>query len=277
MAPTALAPARQPARVVCGLMRYGRAYVRQNREGLGIPNPSSGRWIVEQVALLGTLPDEGVARLVEKPPHAVTQKQCKLGIPTFCDRRLALDAGPVARSILLQAGVPTDGGDWATLKPGAPAFQPLTAESSMRSLAATVVIWAAVVLPAAYAAPQDAPPGLSGAWTAVRMETARGVLDIDPAATPYRLSLHGEQFTFVSPFGGSRGGARVNVAAGLLDLAGDRETVVCTYWLEGGRLKLTVWPNAGVRDQRRGNPLQAGAVVLTMVREGTQPAREEKQ
>jgi hypothetical protein len=106
-----------------------------------------------------------------------------------------------------------------------------------------------------YAAPQDAPPGLSGTWAAVRMETARGDLDIDPAATPYRLTLHGEQFAFVSPFGGSRGGARVNVAAGLLDLAGDRETVACTYWLEGGRLKPTRWPGAGVRDQRRGNPL----------------------
>ncbi len=65
--------------------------VRQNREGLRIPNPTSRLWTAEQVALLGTLPDEEVARMLGRAPQAVMQKRCKLGIPTFRDRRRGVD------------------------------------------------------------------------------------------------------------------------------------------------------------------------------------------
>jgi hypothetical protein len=69
--------------------RTGRTVgaVRQKREELGIPNPTSGRWTAAAVALLGTLPDDEVARRLGRPAGAVTQKRCKLDIQTFRDRR----------------------------------------------------------------------------------------------------------------------------------------------------------------------------------------------
>jgi len=54
--------------------------VRQKREELGIPNSDSNRWLPEHVALLGTLPDEEVARRLGRPLQSVTQKRFKLGI-----------------------------------------------------------------------------------------------------------------------------------------------------------------------------------------------------
>ncbi len=59
--------------------------VRQKREELGIPNPTSWRWTAEELAFLGTIPDAEVARMLGRSEHSVTQKRWKLGIP--CVRR----------------------------------------------------------------------------------------------------------------------------------------------------------------------------------------------
>jgi hypothetical protein len=53
----------------------------------GIPNPSGNGWTAEELALLGTAPDAEVAAEIGRTEGAVTLKRCKLGIPTFCDRR----------------------------------------------------------------------------------------------------------------------------------------------------------------------------------------------
>jgi hypothetical protein len=52
--------------------------------------PASGRWTTAEAALLGTMPDEAIARQTGRPVGAVTQKRCKLGIPTFSDGRKAV-------------------------------------------------------------------------------------------------------------------------------------------------------------------------------------------
>jgi hypothetical protein len=57
--------------------------VRQKREELGVPNPTSWRWTAEELALLGTVPDAAVARLLGRSEHSVMQKRWKLGLP--CD------------------------------------------------------------------------------------------------------------------------------------------------------------------------------------------------
>jgi hypothetical protein len=44
-------------------------------------------WTPEQVALLGTMPDEALAALTGRPESAVRVKRSKLGIPTYRDRR----------------------------------------------------------------------------------------------------------------------------------------------------------------------------------------------
>jgi hypothetical protein len=44
-------------------------------------------WSSKEVALLGTLPDEEVARRVRRTAHAVRQKRTALGIASACDRR----------------------------------------------------------------------------------------------------------------------------------------------------------------------------------------------
>jgi hypothetical protein len=54
---------------------------------LGIPNPAANSWTAEDIALLGTLPDEAVAARLGRSRTAVTQKRCQLGIANPCDRR----------------------------------------------------------------------------------------------------------------------------------------------------------------------------------------------
>jgi hypothetical protein len=61
--------------------------VRQKREELGRPNPTTTHWTIEGIALQGILPDAEVARRLGKSPSSVTQKRCKLGIPTAFDGR----------------------------------------------------------------------------------------------------------------------------------------------------------------------------------------------
>jgi hypothetical protein len=59
--------------------------VRQKREELGRPNPTTTRWNAEGLALLGTMPDDEVAKRLGRSVASITQKRCKLGIP--CVRR----------------------------------------------------------------------------------------------------------------------------------------------------------------------------------------------
>jgi hypothetical protein len=61
--------------------------VRQKREELGRPHPTTTHWTAEGIALLGILADAQVAKRLGKSPSSVTQKRCKLGIPTACDGR----------------------------------------------------------------------------------------------------------------------------------------------------------------------------------------------
>jgi hypothetical protein len=63
--------------------------VRQKRERLGIPNPDPSQWTDEEVALLGTAPDEVVGQRLERTKQAVRQKREKLGIPPCDPGRLA--------------------------------------------------------------------------------------------------------------------------------------------------------------------------------------------
>jgi hypothetical protein len=44
-------------------------------------------WTRQQIALLGTMPDEGLAALTGRSESAVRVKRSKLGIPTYRDRR----------------------------------------------------------------------------------------------------------------------------------------------------------------------------------------------
>jgi hypothetical protein len=62
--------------------------VRQKREELGIPNPAANTWTAEDIALLGTLPDEAVAARLGRSRAAVTQKRCQPGTPNPSDGRL---------------------------------------------------------------------------------------------------------------------------------------------------------------------------------------------
>jgi hypothetical protein len=62
--------------------------VRQKREELGRPNPTTTHWNAEEIALLGTMPDHEVARRLGRSLSSVTQKRCKLGIPTAFDVRV---------------------------------------------------------------------------------------------------------------------------------------------------------------------------------------------
>ena len=61
--------------------------MRLKRERLVTPNPSGPGWTAEELELLGTAPDAEVAALLGWTEGAVTLKRCRLGIPTFCDRR----------------------------------------------------------------------------------------------------------------------------------------------------------------------------------------------
>jgi hypothetical protein len=45
------------------------------------------RWTTEELALLGTAPDEEIALKIGKTKRAVGEKRCQLGIPNPCDRR----------------------------------------------------------------------------------------------------------------------------------------------------------------------------------------------
>jgi hypothetical protein len=51
------------------------------------PHPADWHWTAEQLALLGTAPDEEIAARIGKTPGAVCAKRCQRGIPTFQDRR----------------------------------------------------------------------------------------------------------------------------------------------------------------------------------------------
>jgi hypothetical protein len=68
------------AEVACRTGRSADA-VRQRRERLGLPNPTTTHWNAEGLALLGTMPDAEVARRLGRPLHSVVQKRWKLGIP----------------------------------------------------------------------------------------------------------------------------------------------------------------------------------------------------
>jgi hypothetical protein len=61
--------------------------VRQKREDLGRPNPTTTHWNAEGIALLGAMPDDEVAKRLGRSVASVTQKRCKLGIPTAFDGR----------------------------------------------------------------------------------------------------------------------------------------------------------------------------------------------
>jgi hypothetical protein len=61
--------------------------VRQMRVKLGIPSSGGHGWTEDELALLGTAPDEEVAAQIGRTPGAVGQKRCKVGVPTFRDRR----------------------------------------------------------------------------------------------------------------------------------------------------------------------------------------------
>jgi hypothetical protein len=71
--------------------------VTQKRCKLGIPHPESWGWTPQQLALLGTAPDEEVAARTGKTPAAVTRKRCLLGIPSACDRRRRVRHGAPQR------------------------------------------------------------------------------------------------------------------------------------------------------------------------------------
>jgi hypothetical protein len=57
-------------------------YARRLRPGYHGP-----LWTAAQLRLLGTMPDEDVAKKIGRTPNAVRQRRTKLGIPTFEDRR----------------------------------------------------------------------------------------------------------------------------------------------------------------------------------------------
>jgi hypothetical protein len=54
---------------------------------LGLRNPVGNRWRPEEIALLGTLPDQEVARLLGRSLQSVTQKRIKLGVANPFDGR----------------------------------------------------------------------------------------------------------------------------------------------------------------------------------------------
>jgi hypothetical protein len=72
---------------VAALTGRGANAVRVKWTKLGIPNPSGPGWMAEELALLGTAPDAEVAAEIGRTEGAVTLKRCRLGIPTFRDRR----------------------------------------------------------------------------------------------------------------------------------------------------------------------------------------------
>jgi hypothetical protein len=74
------------AKVASKIRRTADA-VRQKREELGVPNPTTTRWSAEELALLGTMSDAEVASKIGRSPLSVTQKRCKLELPPFRDGR----------------------------------------------------------------------------------------------------------------------------------------------------------------------------------------------
>ena len=99
--------------------------MRQKREELGVPNPAGNRWRPEHVALLGTLPDEEVARTVGRSFTAVTQKRIKLGIAnpfdgaggTGCERRnrpRLIGRVPFVDGVTRDVHENPDGREWVT-------------------------------------------------------------------------------------------------------------------------------------------------------------------
>jgi hypothetical protein len=70
--------------------RRARSPRRSQREWgtLYIPERSAETgWTPEQLALLGTLPDEEVAERTGRTPGAIRVKRSNLRIPSACDRR----------------------------------------------------------------------------------------------------------------------------------------------------------------------------------------------
>src|SRR5262249_31671492 len=61
---------------------------RRERGTLRIPNRwAETGWTLEQLALLGTLPDADLAAQIGRSTTAVRVKRTRLGIPSPCDRR----------------------------------------------------------------------------------------------------------------------------------------------------------------------------------------------
>jgi hypothetical protein len=44
-------------------------------------------WTEDELALLGTLPDDEIVRRTGRTKHSVVTKRCRMGIPNPCDRR----------------------------------------------------------------------------------------------------------------------------------------------------------------------------------------------
>jgi hypothetical protein len=82
---------------VAALTSSSENAVRVKRCKLGIPNPCGPGWMAEELALLGSAPDAEVAARIGRKPAAVTRKRCRLGIPTFRDRRRETHCGPRRR------------------------------------------------------------------------------------------------------------------------------------------------------------------------------------
>jgi hypothetical protein len=88
------AAAEAGAEVLRGVPLSAQECARRSRTSreLGLkrhlhPGYHGPRWTPEELALLGTLPDEEVAVRVGKTPGAVSLMRRRLGIPNPCDRR----------------------------------------------------------------------------------------------------------------------------------------------------------------------------------------------
>jgi hypothetical protein len=98
----------------------------------------------------------------------------------------------------------------------------------------------------------------------VKWQDTKGVLNLDPKTSPFKLVFDGDRFTGSNPSGESKG--KVIVAkGGRLDMVTDKMTVPCTYQLRDGRLTLIIWPNTAARD-KGGDPIKSGAAELTLER-----------
>jgi hypothetical protein len=72
---------------VAGLTRWTIQNVRHKRRTLSIPAPELRRWNQEELALLGKLSDEEVARRINRPLSAVIRARMKRKIQNAGDIR----------------------------------------------------------------------------------------------------------------------------------------------------------------------------------------------